>query len=168
VACPDLAPPAEGSTACSGGTDTSTSDTRGAYRAICLDAAPPAMAEGLSTPSVNICSSAETSTSRTRAPMPQPNRGLSRRPHRRLLWPRLGLHPLVIKIIVIIVIVGRVQGLSPSLSWIWRRLSNSSRAHILSWAHLFSASFFYFFCFVASLRAARSDVSSGSGGQEVL
>jgi hypothetical protein len=51
---------------------------------------------------------------------------------------------------------------SPSLSYARRRFSSSSQAY------LFSSSFFSFCCSAASLRAARSAVSSGTGGRAVL
>jgi hypothetical protein len=57
---------------------------------------------------------------------------------------------------------------SPSLSCRRRSLSKASRARVRSRARAFFASFFSFLFFAATLRAARSTTSSGTGGREGL
>jgi hypothetical protein len=57
---------------------------------------------------------------------------------------------------------------SPSLSYRRRSLSKASRARIRSWARAFFASFFFFLFSTATLRAARSTVSSRTGGRDGL
>jgi hypothetical protein len=56
---------------------------------------------------------------------------------------------------------------SPSLSYLRRRFSMASRARIRLRARAFSASFFSFFS-AATLRAAWSTASSGTGGRAGL